>query len=34
MVSYLAIMTACEVIKARVLNFKISGVQFRLIPCK
>ena len=32
MVSYLAIMTTREVIKAKVLNFKIAGVQFELIP--
>ena len=32
MVSYLAIMTMREVIKAKVLNFKIAGVQFELIP--
>ena len=32
MVSYLAIMTTREVIKAKVLNFKIACVQFELIP--
>ena len=32
MVSYLAIMTTREVIKAKVLNFKIGGVQLGLIP--
>ena len=32
MVSYLAIITTREVIKAKVLNFKIAGVQFGLIP--
>ena len=32
MVSYLAIITTREVIKAKVLNFKIHGVQFGLIP--
>ena len=32
MVSYLAIMTTREVIKAKVLNFEIAGVQFGLIP--
>ena len=32
MVSYLAIMTTREVIKAKVLNFEIAGAQFGLIP--
>ena len=32
MVSYLAIITTREGIKAKVLNFKIHGVQFGLIP--
>ena len=31
MVSYLAIITSRELIKAKVLNFKIPGVQFGLI---
>ena len=32
MVSYLAIITTREVIKAKVLNFKIPVVHFGLIP--